>query len=132
VFLDALPQTPSGKVDRKSLPLPSQERPELVNEFITPRTPIEKTIADIWRNLLKIERVGIYDNFFELGGHSLLATRLINRVFDVFQIQLPLKALWESPTIADMAVAILQAKADRLDEKEVNQILDKIEASAEK
>jgi acyl-coenzyme A synthetase/AMP-(fatty) acid ligase/acyl carrier protein len=132
VFLEALPLTPTGKVDRRTLPAPDQSRPESETTFVSPKTPFEKKIAGIWSELLGLEKIGIYDIFFELGGHSLLATRLINRVFDVFQVQLPLKTLWEAPTIADMAVAILQAKADRLDHQEVNQILDKIEASSEK
>jgi amino acid adenylation domain-containing protein len=132
VFLEALPLTPTGKVDRRTLPRPDHSRPELHTKFVSPKTTFEKSVAEMWSELLGLEKIGIYDNFFEIGGHSLLATRLINRIVDVFQVRLPLKALWEAPTIADLAAAILKAKAEQLDEQELNQILEKIEASSEK
>ena len=80
VFLDALPITPNGKLDRKALPEP-QSRQVLDADFIAPRSPLEKQLAEIWSNVLRIDRVGIHDNFFEIGGHSLFAvssTELIN------------------------------------------------------
>jgi amino acid adenylation domain-containing protein len=132
VFLETLPLTPTGKVDRQALPTPDQSRPEVKTSFLSPRTIFEKKVAGIWSELFGIDKIGIYDNFFKLGGHSLLATRLVNRILNIFQVQLPLKTLWEAPTIAEMAAAILQAKADRLDEQELNEILEKIEAIYEK
>lgn len=103
VFLDALPLTPSGKLDRKALPAPDDSRPDLDNRFVAPRTPAERSIAKIWAEVLKLEKVGIHDNFFYLGGHSLLATQVISRLRDAFRIHLPLRSLFESPTVAGLA-----------------------------
>jgi amino acid adenylation domain-containing protein len=102
VVLDKLPRTPNGKVDRKALPLPDPTRPQLGTEWAAPRTPTEELLAGIWREVLRVERVGIHDNFFELGGHSLLATQIVARVRDALQCDLPLRALFEAPTIAGL------------------------------
>src|SRR5207342_2117101 len=75
VFLDSLPLTSNGKVDRQALPVPSQNRAELEESFVAPRTPTEEMLAGIWAQLLHVEQVGIHDSFFDLGGHSLLATQ---------------------------------------------------------
>jgi acyl carrier protein len=103
VFLDSLPLTPNGKLDRKALPAPDQTRPELEETFVAPRTPVEETLASIWAAVLKVDKVGIHDNFFELGGHSLLATQLISRIRETFKIDLPLRSLFEAPTIYGLA-----------------------------
>ena len=108
VLLDALPLTPNGKVGRKALPAPDQDRPELGNVYQAPRTPMEETLATIWSELLKVDKVGIHDNFFELGGHSLLATQVISRVRSCLSVELPLRVLFESPTIEQMAAAIME------------------------
>ena len=114
VFLDALPLTPNGKVDRRSLPAPDQSRPEQVNSFVPPSTPVEKTIADIWTQVLKVDKVGNHDNFFDLGGHSLLATQVISRMRHALQIELPLRAIFEAPTVAGLAVKITEARAKKV------------------
>ena len=103
VLLDALPLTLNGKLDRRMLPAPDQTRPDLDEAFIGPRTPVEETIAGIWGEVLKVERVGVHDNFFELGGHSLLATQVIARVRAAFEVELALRALFEAPTVAGLA-----------------------------
>ena len=105
VTLAALPLTPNGKIDRKALPTPNTQA--LVHE--TPRTPTEEVLASIWATVLGVESVGIEDNFFDLGGHSLLATRLISQVRQVFGVELPLRHLFESPRIADLAGVIAQS-----------------------
>jgi acyl carrier protein len=105
VFLEELPMTPSGKVDRRNLPMP-EGRPEVGTEYIAPRSETETRLAGICEELLGVERVGVEDNFFELGGHSLLGTQLISRVRDVWQVELPLRALFESPTVAALAARI--------------------------
>jgi acyl carrier protein len=102
VTLESLPLTPNGKVDRRALPEP-ELRPELELTFVAPRTPIEEMLASIWAGVLSIEQVGVHDNFFELGGHSLLATQVISRVRDTISIELPLRSLFEAPTIAELA-----------------------------
>src|SRR5205807_6017894 len=101
---DELPPTPNGKVDRKALPAPAG-RPETA-EYVAPRTPLEETLAGIWCEVLKLERVGVHDDFFELGGHSLLAMRLIARIRESFEVDMPLRSLFEAPTIAGIIDAL--------------------------
>ncbi|MBI3875438.1 MAG: amino acid adenylation domain-containing protein [Verrucomicrobia bacterium] len=106
VFLDALPLTPNGKVNRRALPAPEQVHPELQDTYAVPGTPTEKALAEIWREVLCLERVGVHDNFFELGGQSLLMTRVITRVRESFQVELPMRRFFESATIAELAVTM--------------------------
>jgi surfactin family lipopeptide synthetase A len=106
VVLDAFPLTPNRKVDRRALPAPERSRPELESRRVPPRNPVEQHLADIWAEVLKLEQVGIHDNFFELGGHSLLATQVISRVRDALQLEVPLRALFENPTVASLAAQI--------------------------
>jgi amino acid adenylation domain-containing protein len=105
VILDALPLTPNGKVDRKALLIPELTQISL-SDIILPSTPIENLLAGIWAEILGIEKIGINHNFFELGGHSLIATRVISRIRQVFQVELPLRYLFEKPTIAGLAKEI--------------------------
>ncbi|MBO0797389.1 MAG: amino acid adenylation domain-containing protein, partial [Blastocatellia bacterium] len=112
VTLDALPLTPNGKIDRHALPAPEQSRPELAEAFVAPRHPVEELLAGAWADVLEIERVGVHDNFFDLGGHSLLATKLVSRIRDTFQVELPLAALFEAPTVAALAERIESAKRE--------------------
>jgi amino acid adenylation domain-containing protein len=106
IFLEALPLTPNGKVNRAALPAPDQSRPELEKAFVAPSTPIEIKLVEIWSMLLGLDQVGIQDDFFELGGHSLLATQVISRSRETFQIEIPLRSLFEIPTIAGLAEQI--------------------------
>ena len=100
VFLDSLPLTPNGKVDRQALPVPDQRRPELEEVYVGPRTPVEEMIAEIWAEILKVHTVGVHDNFFDLGGHSLLATQAMSRICQGLQVEIPLRALFERPTVS--------------------------------
>ncbi|MDY7225116.1 non-ribosomal peptide synthetase [Hyalangium rubrum] len=104
VGLEALPLNASGKVDRAALPEPTGV--VLQGERVAPRTPVEERLAELWRALLGIQEVGVHDNFFELGGHSLLATQLGSRIRQVFSVELPLRALFEAPTIAEQAARV--------------------------
>ena len=93
-------------MDRQALPVPDFARLDLKEAFIAPRTPVEQQIADIWADVLDLEQIGIHDNFFELGGHSLLATRVISRLRKTFQIEMPLRILFETLTVATLAEAV--------------------------
>ena len=106
VPLESLPLTPNGKIDRAALPPPDGVRPELAKAFRAPQSSVEETIAEIWRVVLKVDRVGLDDNFFALGGHSLLATQVVARVRAAFGIQLPLRVLFEAPTVAGLAEGV--------------------------
>ena len=103
VFLKALPLTPSGKVDRLALPTPGEAQTRLEGVLVAPRTPIEDSLVGIWAQVMGRDQIGIHDNFFELGGHSLLATQVVSRLRQVFQIELPLRVLFEEPTISGLA-----------------------------
>jgi amino acid adenylation domain-containing protein len=107
-ILSALPLTPNGKIDRRALPEPDRDRPPLEQAFVPPATPLEHVLAGIWAEVLDVDSVGVHDNFFELGGHSLLATQVMARVFKVFQVELPLRRLFEAPTVAGLRDALLQ------------------------
>jgi amino acid adenylation domain-containing protein len=101
--LEAMPLTPNGKIDRKALPQPDASRPELEANYVAPRTPIEQQIADIWSQVLNVNRVGIHDNFFELGGYSLLVIQVVSRLRQVLQAEILMSNLFELPTVADLA-----------------------------
>ncbi len=103
VVLDEIPLTPSGKVDRAALPDPGGMRRDTGQSFVAPSTMIEEALAGIWREVLRVDQVRNEDNFFFLGGHSLLATQIISRIRDSFQVELPVRSLFESPTLAEMA-----------------------------
>jgi amino acid adenylation domain-containing protein len=109
VFLDRLPLTPNGKLDRRGLPEPSLSG----NQFVEPQTELERKLAEIWRNVLAVERVGREDNFFELGGDSLLAGRFVMEVERVFRKRLPIATLVQTPTIEKLSIT-LQARDGKL------------------
>jgi acyl carrier protein len=103
--MDRLPVTRTGKVDRHALPPAS---PDLICEqnYVAPRNDTEARLAEIWKELLHLERIGVFDNFFEIGGHSLLATQVLSHVRAAFGVDLPLRTAFECAVIADLAVAV--------------------------
>ncbi len=109
VALAALPLTPSGKVDRKVLPAPGQAGSGGL--FVAPRTPVEELLAAIWSDVLGVDRVGVADSFFDLGGHSLLATQVMSRLRRTFGVEMPLRDLFATPRLADLAVRVEAALA---------------------
>jgi acyl-coenzyme A synthetase/AMP-(fatty) acid ligase/acyl carrier protein len=110
VVLDKLPLTASGKIDRRALPPPGHERPALELTFTAPCTDEEEKLAKIWCDVLNLDQVGVDDNFFELGGHSLLGTQVVSRVRDVFRVELPLRSLFETPTVSGLAATISELR----------------------
>ena len=131
VFLDVLPLTPNGKVDRQALPPAAGTRPDLEKAFVAARTPVEKALAGIWAQILGLQQLGIYDNFFELGGHSLSATRVISLARKTFEMELPLRTLFEKPTIEQLALVISQSLALGTEHERLYPILTELEALSE-
>ncbi|MBM7790004.1 non-ribosomal peptide synthetase [Tenggerimyces flavus] len=110
VVVDALPLMPNGKVDRKALPAPPDRR---TGDLVAPRTPTEEAIASLWSQLLGIERIGVEDDFFELGGHSLTATRLVSRIRSVLGVELGVRSVFDSPTVAAQATLVASTTTTR-------------------
>lgn len=128
VVLDELPLTPTGKVDRNALLLPGNARPELDTPYLAPRTLVEKELARLWCEILSLDRVGVNDNFFELGGHSLAAVRLMSAMVKAFQIDLPLRIFFQSPTIGEMASRLAAPGGKSLDQHELARLLAELES----
>ncbi len=126
VKLEAMPLTANGKVDRRALPVPDMLG-GIEADFVPPRTPAEEILATIWAEILKVEKVGIHDNFFELGGHSLLATQVMSRIRDAFSVEIPLRYLFEAPTMAALAVKITQSQAEKMVPDEITELLAELE-----
>uniref|UniRef100_UPI0013D93625 non-ribosomal peptide synthetase n=1 Tax=Pyxidicoccus caerfyrddinensis TaxID=2709663 RepID=UPI0013D93625 len=112
VELSSLPLTPNGKVDRKALPLPDPAATDAGRDFEAPRTPVEEVLATLWAQVLGVPRVSLSDNFFDLGGHSLLAMQVLGRVRTAFGVDVPLRALFETPTVAALAPLVEAALRD--------------------
>jgi amino acid adenylation domain-containing protein len=131
VFVESLPLTPNGKIDRRALlklHLPANER-AAARAFVAPRNDLEAEIAAVWKDVLKVDGFGIHDNFFELGGHSLKVVQVLSRLHRSLQVDIPLRRVFEGPTIAEMAIAVLESLAAGLDDAEVSGILDELEAA---
>jgi amino acid adenylation domain-containing protein/non-ribosomal peptide synthase protein (TIGR01720 family) len=108
VFLDAMPLTPNGKIDRNALPAAEAGRRELQSAYVAPRDSTEEALCGLYATVLGVPQVGVEDSFFDLGGHSLLATRLVSRIRAALDVQLPVRALFETPTVAGLATRIRQ------------------------
>jgi acyl carrier protein len=128
VELPALPLTPSGKIDRAALPEPGRQRPALLQEPAAPSTPLEEELAALWAEVLGVERIGVLDNFLDLGGHSQLAIRIVARVRDRYLVDLPLRVFFEVPTIAELALWILERQLEQSDPAESLRLLERLEA----
>jgi acyl carrier protein len=108
VLLERLPLTKNGKVDRDALPMPELLHTEREKTFVAPRTAVEQVLAGIWEDVLGLEQVGIHDDFFEIGGHSLLATQVVAQIQETLQVTLPLREIFDAPTVAELAVLLLR------------------------
>jgi amino acid adenylation domain-containing protein len=126
VVLEALPQSPNGKIDRDALPAPagtSDARPSA-----RPRTPVESVLLRIWSEVLRVEALGIHDNFFELGGHSLLATQLIARIRETLKTEMPLHTIFRAPSIAEFASHLIQDPVRGRRAEKVAELIMQVEA----
>ncbi|MBE4753772.1 AMP-binding protein, partial [Corallococcus sp. ZKHCc1 1396] len=110
VVLEALPLNANGKVDRKALPKP-EAGAERTQKYVAPRTKTEEALTNLWAQVLGVKQVGIQDSFFELGGHSLLATQAVSRIRTAFNVELPLRALFEAPTVEELALKVETARS---------------------
>jgi amino acid adenylation domain-containing protein len=130
VRLEALPRTPSGKLDRRALPPPDigDLRPD--RPHVAPRTPTEERLAALWSESLGLERIGVHDHFFELGGHSLLATQVMARVNQAFGVTLPLRRLYEAPVLEALAIELVKAQAERADADLLARLLARVEQAS--
>jgi acyl carrier protein len=107
VLLEALPRTPSGKVDRAALPRIEALHDRIRVAYAAPQTALQEVLVNLWADMLNIDRVGIHDDFFELGGHSLTATRVVSKIREIFTISIPLRMLFETPTVAGLSERML-------------------------
>jgi amino acid adenylation domain-containing protein len=127
VTLDRLPLSPTGKLDRKALPNPAASAIGSEVAYVAPRTAREETVAGVWRRILGRERIGIHDNFFDLGGHSLLATQVVSAVRQAFRVSLPLRTLFERPTVSGLTEAVEEALLSKLDPAQLEKLLGQLE-----
>jgi acyl carrier protein len=126
MFLPMLPLSPNGKVDRRALPAPSGAGLQREQTYVAPRNPTEELVAQIWAETLHIPQIGIHENFFKLGGHSLLVMRVLARLKETFQIEMPLQRFFERPTIASLCEAIEEmvfAEIEGLPDEDVERAL---------
>lgn len=115
MHLSKLPLTINGKIDSEALPSLEETKQKLHRTYTPPETPQEVRLAAIWAEVLSLEQVGIHEDFFELGGHSLLAAQIIHRINQTFQIDLPMRAIFDQPTIAGLALSIEEALIEKLE-----------------
>ena len=132
VLLDSLPLTPNGKVDRRALPAPEGGRPDLGALYMAPSSSLEELLAGVWAEALRLERLGVHDNFFNLGGHSLLAMQVVSRIGEMLEVEVPLRRLFEAPTVAGLAAGLLrQAPSHEELERAAALVLDLLRLSEE-
>ncbi len=130
VSLESFPLTASGKVARRLLPPPERGIMQAEN-LVLPRTPVEETIAMIWSDLFSIKQISIHDDFFGLGGHSLIATQLMARLNEAFELELPVRTIFDRPTIADLSTLIVEKRSEIADETLLAQLLTELESLSE-
>ncbi|MEO3715965.1 phosphopantetheine-binding protein, partial [Roseateles flavus] len=130
VQLASLPLNPNGKLDRKALPAPDEQAWSR-RAYEAPQGEVETTLAAIWAELLQLERVGRHDNFFELGGHSLMAVQLMSRMRVTFGVELPLSTLFDTPSLTELAHAVLQASAAQFEAQDIAQAMAQLDGLSE-
>jgi amino acid adenylation domain-containing protein len=130
-FLEAMPITANGKVDRRALPPPDISLYMDEGTFVAPRTEVEEKLAQIWAEVLGVNRVGVNDNFFELGGHSLFITQIVSRIRETFGVELPLQSFFQAPTVAGLALAVADSPPVQQQADDIDRLLDFLEETPE-
>jgi acyl carrier protein len=126
--VEALPLMPSGKINRRALPEPRLQDRQMDETFVGPRTPIEQLLADVWSDVLKLDRISIHDNFFELGGHSLLAAKVVSNVRNELEVELCMVDVFQAPTIASLALLLCPRRAQGESEDDLAALLEELAA----
>jgi amino acid adenylation domain-containing protein len=127
VSLDSLPLTHQGKIDRRALPALGGVERGGAADYVPPRTPVEEMLAAIWSEILAAPRVGIHDNFFELGGHSLSIIQLASRIRSAFGVEIPIRVLFDAPSLSGMTAALAAAQAESIQPDDVAELLEELE-----
>jgi len=128
MVLEKLPLTANGKVDRNALPEPGDIRTSQEAEYTVPRNELEQQLAEIWAEVLKLERVGIHDNFFDLGGHSLMATQAVSRIRGQLNVELPLSEMFGYPTVAELAPVVESLLDESEDDDKAFEMLQRLKS----
>ncbi len=128
VQLAALPLNPNGKIDRHALPSPTNLRPDLDSAYVEPSSALEQQLAGIWQEVLELESVGIHDNFYDLGGDSLAATRIVSQIVQQLRLELPLRSLFQAPSVAEMAAVITAHRGETLGGENLERLLVELES----
>jgi amino acid adenylation domain-containing protein len=127
IKIEAIPMTANGKTDRKALLAYNNGSLESREAYVAPRNPVEEVMAGIWAKVLEVEQVGVFDNFFNLSGNSLLATQLISRIREAFRLELPLRSLFEAPTVADLSLVLSSSEINRGQVEKIAAVLKTVE-----
>jgi amino acid adenylation domain-containing protein len=127
VLLEKFPLNAHGKVERSALPAPERGRAETGVEYVAPKTPLEETVASIWAEVLRVERVGVKDSFFALGGHSLLAMQVTSRIREALELEIPLRAIFEHRTVESYALAVLQHQIEEGRNEDLSELLTELD-----
>jgi amino acid adenylation domain-containing protein len=127
VVLERFPLNAHGKVERRALPAPERSRAETGVEYVAPTTPLEETVASIWAEVLRVDRVGVKDSFFALGGHSLLAMQVTSRIREALELEVPLRALFEHRTLESYTLAIIQNQIEAGDDADLSELLSELD-----
>lgn len=127
VKLEKMPLTSNGKIDRRALPDADIMRPETEGAYVAARTPLEEEVVEAWKEVLGLQRIGIHENFFEIGGHSLLATKVIILLRSRLGINLSLRLLFENPTVAGMATALMETLLEHTEEPALADMISEVE-----
>jgi non-ribosomal peptide synthetase component F len=127
VWLEKIPLTSNGKLDRRALPATDEAGTARGREYVAPSGPVEEALAGIWSELLGVEKVGVHDDFFELGGHSLLLTQVVSRIRAAFSLDLPLRAMFDAPTIRQLGLAIAVEQLREADSIDASELLQELQ-----